>query len=352
MNTWLTLIAFSACLSDAVGLQCLNDAGKPVDWFIVYKLPTIPESSHPLVKEGVGHFYMDVTSPQWSLSDVSVNSSGHAVYNTLKQIYGSSGGDVAYVMYNDEKPTGQKTESYGHTKGVVGFDRSVGFWLVHSTPKFPPAKTEGYNWPETALHYGQSFLCVTYNYNSLDIIGTQFHYNYPWVYDFSMPDGFKQDNINLTKYLESTSKPHPKSPPWNSLRPLVSKGGDNFISFAKFNSYDEDLYSSWIAPFLNSPLKTETWQNGRGKLPSNCTTKLFKVYNIEKISLPEQVAFAETKDHSKWAVTTAGNPPWVCIGDINRQEHQLERAGGTVCFKHQMVHDQFAKSVAAYEDCK
>lgn len=57
------------------------------------------------------------------------------------------------------------------TAGVVGFDKSEGFWLVHSTPKFPPAKTEGYTWPETALDYGQSFLCVTYDYKSLDTIG-------------------------------------------------------------------------------------------------------------------------------------------------------------------------------------
>lgn len=55
----------------------------------MYKLPIIPDSSHPLVKDGVGHFYMDVGSPQWSLSDVSLNSSGHAVYNTLKQVYNS-----------------------------------------------------------------------------------------------------------------------------------------------------------------------------------------------------------------------------------------------------------------------
>lgn len=32
MNTWPALIAFSACVSSAVGLQCLDHAGKPVDW--------------------------------------------------------------------------------------------------------------------------------------------------------------------------------------------------------------------------------------------------------------------------------------------------------------------------------
>lgn len=31
-----------------------------------------------------------------------------------------------------------------------------------------------------------------------------------------------------------------------------------------------DLYDDFVAPQLNSDLYTETWMNGRGKLPSEC----------------------------------------------------------------------------------
>jgi len=45
--------------------------------------------------------------------------------------------------------------------GVIGFDEQSGFWLVHSTPHFPPPQSKGYDWPSSAEHYGQSFLCIS-----------------------------------------------------------------------------------------------------------------------------------------------------------------------------------------------
>ena len=39
---------------------------------------------------------------------------------------------------------------------------------------------------------------------------------------------------------------------------------------------DVDIYDSWLAPYFKSTMYTETWQNGRGKTPSNCSA-LYKV---------------------------------------------------------------------------
>ncbi|EMP37240.1 Deoxyribonuclease-2-alpha [Chelonia mydas] len=64
------------------------------------------------------------------------------------------------------------TSPRGHTKGVVLLDRAQGFWLLHSTPHYPPPVTETYAWPHSGLHNGQSFLCVTFPYaqfNEIDL---------------------------------------------------------------------------------------------------------------------------------------------------------------------------------------
>ena len=56
--------------------------------------------------------------------------------------------------------------------GVVAFDETSGFWLVHSTPHFPPPRDTGYAWPSSARIYGQTFLCVSMDTRAnLDIIG-------------------------------------------------------------------------------------------------------------------------------------------------------------------------------------
>lgn len=74
------------------------------------------------------------------------------------------------MMYNDEKPDGPTSSSKGHTKGVLLFDTSSGYWLVHSVPKFPPPNA--YDYPDSGRTYGQSFLCVSFSYKQLKAIGT------------------------------------------------------------------------------------------------------------------------------------------------------------------------------------
>lgn len=42
-----------------------------------------------------------------------------------------------------------------------------------------------------------------------------------------------------------------------------------------------------------------------------------------------------------------------CVGDINRQEEQFKRGGGTVCFMdNENVWNQYSKLVAQVEPCK
>ena len=61
--------------------------------------------------------------------------------------------------------------------GAIGFDKTDGFWLITSVPKFPSPKSNGYKFPSNGDVYGQTFLCISMNYDMLDIVG-EFGVNY------------------------------------------------------------------------------------------------------------------------------------------------------------------------------
>jgi deoxyribonuclease-2 len=97
--------------------------------------------------------------------------------------------------------------------------------------------------------------------------------------------------------------------------------------------------------------------NGNGTFPSNCSSDLeYHVMNIEKVKFDFiNVNFSVHSDHSKWVVTDTLNDDQIkiaCVGDINRQEDQLRRGGGTVCFlNNQNVWNEYHKIVKKFEKC-
>jgi deoxyribonuclease-2 len=337
------LVGWFTVASGDIG--CRDNNGKAVDWFIVYKLPHLKHSKHDAVRSGVGQMYMDVNNPYWTLLEQPINSSDNAVYYTLQQIYANhQNPDVAYLLYNDETPSGKQSTNHGHTKGDICFDRLSGFWLVHSVPKFPPSASDKYNYPPSAMIFGQTFLCVTYPYKTFNTIGKQLLYNYPQFYSHSLSDKFITENNNIYNAINGT---HVSASPWNNSVPLLSTGNQQFISFAKFVGYQQDLYDAWLASYLLSELYVETWLNGPGPLPSNCSTK-YHVMNVEKLNVSGEY-FRNHEDHAKWATTHDGN--WICIGDINREISQKHRAGGTVCSLLPHVSQAFQDSVISTEPC-
>ena len=75
------------------------------------------------------------------------------------------------LMYNDELPNGTTSQSAAHAKGVVAFDRSAGFWMLHSVPRYPPDSGATYSYPVTGFKYGQTLLCLTLPFSSANEIG-------------------------------------------------------------------------------------------------------------------------------------------------------------------------------------
>lgn len=304
------LVAVSTLLCPYVSwsaITCLDNNNKLVDWFIVYKLPRLVDSKHELVHKGVGQMYMDVNNQHWKLFDKAITEkSGHAVYHTLQQVYsGYQNTEMAYLMYNDQPPIGTKTTNHGHTKGDIAFDRTSGFWLVHSVPHFPPVASDGYSYPESGTVFGQTFLCVTYQYSQLNAIGRQLLYNYPKIYAHNLPEKFVHDNMNVSQAINGS---HVREAPWNNLLTLTSSAGQPFLSFAKFTTYGLDLYDAWLAPHFATSMDAETWRNGGEPLASNCSCK-YHVLNVASLKLLD-ISWKKTEDHAKWAVTSDKHLYW------------------------------------------
>ena len=52
--------------------------------------------------------------------------------------------------------------------------------------------------------------------------------------------------------------------------------------------------------------------------PLNSCPRRRRVQNVKQVHLSDGQIFASHNDHSKWAVSSREEEPWVCIADINR----------------------------------
>ncbi|XP_075226785.1 deoxyribonuclease II isoform X2 [Lycorma delicatula] len=311
-------------------LSCSDENGNSVDWFFLYKLPD--EKGNNDKDNGTNYFYMtsNTVSKEWIISDKLITDANSMPAITLKPLY-SNTSDVLWILYNDQPPAGEKINvgsRKGHTKGVVGVDKTGGFWLIHSVPNFPPSANNSnrYSFPNSGLKNGQSFLCISLSASNIDNIGTQLQYNQINVFWKNITKDLSEQYPKLAGAANGTKI---KRAPWNNLITLTSVAGNEFYSFAKSAKFKKDLYEDWVALELKTDLFVETWLNGRGRLDSNCSLT-YKVKNVDKVQLcqvSQCSAFVSSKDHSKWAVSATKNNPWLCVGDINRAKSQQYRGG-------------------------
>jgi hypothetical protein len=111
------------------------------------------------------------------------------------------------LLVNNYIFLGHKTQYFGHTKGDLAFDNTSGFWLIHSVPKFPPFAKDSYDYPETGTRFGQSLICVTFDYSTFNEIGLQLLYNGPPIYDHYLPDDLASDLPNIQKAIQGRCRP-------------------------------------------------------------------------------------------------------------------------------------------------
>ncbi|GMT05838.1 hypothetical protein PENTCL1PPCAC_28012, partial [Pristionchus entomophagus] len=338
-------------LHTTAAISCQNQYNFDVPWFAAYKFPKMvgePSDS----ADGYGFYYLDSTSKtSFKPSPVSLKLPHNAIGYTLAPYYDRMDDEeLLHVFYNDE-PAVNGTElkrraeemarinagnvseaasvEVGHTKGVLLFDKASGsgIWLIHSVPKFPQA--DKYVYPYTGTDYGQQFLCLTLDVQTLAQLGTVLFYNHPDVYSFRLPEWAKQIAPDLVKVV--VNKEYNKDPDNTNLKQnLFVKGAEDtkMDVFAKTHLFNADLWAGAVAPVYGA-LEVETWRRGY-LIDMDCNAP-FPVYDAQEIKVGGSDEFKYTKDHSKYGRTLESADKVVCIGDINRMTSQFKRGGGTVC---------------------
>ena len=323
----------------------LNEAGKPVDWWFLYKVPKLIEKSNTDAKlsaTGFEYVYFDAVQNKVTFSPNQLNDGKGALDLTLNAIFTGKDASTGWILYNDEVPADahEKDSSLlGHTKGVIAFDvaSKTGLWLLHSWPKYADPGAKAMPTPI----YGQTFLCLAIDLATASAVAKQMaEYQQPQIYLPHLPNALaKSDPLYvLTQPLNKAV-----APGTNDL-PCKTRGGLAFHVIAKNREWGKDFWNDLVGPTLKEDMNVETWI--RGKIPptldSDGVHKTFDIKFIDLRQLGAPWAWPETRDHAKWGITL--NDPWICVGDINRMISQERRGGGTIALQNKALWQALKKT--------
>ena len=309
----------------------------------MYKVAGDSKTSGGIEVKGTEYVYFDAHTPadgKLTLSQHHVDIDG-ALPNTLKQLYGEEGAStqhLGWIFYNDENPNGPKNGSRGHTKGVLAFDlgSNTAFWLVQSTPRFPPKGRYGF--PPSGMPNAQTLLCVTLQDAgvSQSIASQMFAAQQPNVYGASkIPvDLANEPGDPRVKLIGNQAAPG--TTPITATIPFHSKAGLKFMSIAKNKYWGLDFYNDLVGPRLHDNLDVETWEHGAtpGSLDSDKIHTVVDMAGINLQPLGIGLSWPEPDDHAKLAISARSEVQhYICVGDMNFTLAMRKRGGGTVAFQ-------------------
>ena len=336
-------------------ISALDENGKPVDWWFIYKVPQLSAGAGSDKATGYEYVYYDSAidankDPKKRVVSKSpnvLNGGKGALNQTLDLVFKNfknPAKSTGWILYNDEMPASQTNQNRsddhhkGHTKGVIAFDTAseTAYWLLHSWPKYvePGAKED------PTPKYGQTYLCISLDIDTARKIAKQMtNHQEPQIYLPNTADLKETDPLYLlTKPL------NPKPSKAGDAISLTSIGGMPFKVIAKNKEWNDDFWNDLVGPTLKDDMDVETWI--RGPIPpmadSDGIHKTFDVKYINLGALGAHWAWPETHDHAKWGITL--HDPWVCIGDINRMISQRQRGGGTIAFQNKTLWQALSKS--------
>lgn len=202
------------------------------------------------------------------------------------------------LEFNDETPAGAESSSKAHQKGVIAFDSasSTGFYLLHSTPKWPNAPDDDQSF--TNDDYAQHYFCTSIDLESLNVLGDVLFVTRPQIYYDSFDHSWAQTkapSLYSVLKLEYDKNAASKS------QTYYTAGNQKMMFYYKNAKADIDLWS-WIAGQLKKDMLVETWLRD-SKAKPYC-----EKYSVEMAKTVQfnSYKWGETQDHSKWGVDTTG----------------------------------------------
>jgi deoxyribonuclease-2 len=325
-----------------MNISALDESGKAVDWWFIYKVPELTKGANNDQATGYEYVYFDPTSSAVEKSHYVINEGKGALNQTLDSVFKTSDKTTGWILYNDEMPAnadkGRDNGNLGHTKGVIAFDTAskTAYWLLHSWPKFSdPEATQ-----DPTPKYGQTYLCISLDIATAGKIATQ-------MANHQEPQTYLCNTANLahTDPLYKLSQPLTPNPPaLDDTIDLKSRGGMPFKVIAKNREWNQDFWNDLVGPTLGDDMDVETWI--RGPIPPIADRDgIHKTFDIKFINLGPlgaHWAWPETHDHAKWGITK--NTDWICVGDINRMISQRKRGGGTIAFQNKILWHALSKT--------
>ena len=310
-------------------LTALNETGKAVDWWFIYKVPKMPGGGAKKVPAASGYEYLyyDPKVKALALSGNKLDDKKNALRRTLDSVFIEPTKDTGWIIYNDEMPASlnkKDNNNLGHTKGVLAFDLASdsAFWLLHSWPKYVDVGAHGMPTPL----YGQTFLCLTLDLAAARELAAQMELDQdPQSYRPRLPK-----SLPAKDPLRVLAGPPDSDPPDASVKKLKTRGGKDFMVIAKNKRWNRDFWNDLVVHQLADDMDDETWI--RGPIPPlvdpNGVHRTQDIKFIDTTQVGAPWIWPETKDHAKWGITLKKN--YVCVGDINRMISQRARGGGTI----------------------
>ncbi|HZS47117.1 MAG TPA: deoxyribonuclease II family protein [Blastocatellia bacterium] len=330
-------------------VTALDENGKPVDWWFIYKVPQLSPGAANDSATGYEYVYYDSTIDKApNIKDRLVEKSPYtldkgkgALNNTLNSVFSKAASTTGHILYNDESPAAAKMHdngNLGHTKGVIAFDTAskTAYWLLHSWPKFAEPKAKRDPTPK----YGQTYLCISLDIETAATIANQMaNHQEPQTYLCEAANLPKDNPLYvLTQPLNANAEGD------SNVIDVKSIGGMPFKVIAKNRKWNKDFWNDLVGPTLKVDMDVETWI--RGKIPPIADSDgIHKTFDLKYINLGPLGAhwvWPETHDHAKWGISLHSD--WICVGDINRMISQRKRGGGTIAFQNEVLWKALSKT--------
>jgi deoxyribonuclease-2 len=318
-------------------LDCLDNKGKPVAWWVIFKPPG---------SLGNSHIYLDSTMSNGKpvLESVRMDSKGTALQRTFSSTPAAS----PKLAWNDESQS-KNSSSSAHSKGVMAWDNSgnsssPGYYLLHSLPTFPYISSGGTintTMDSSENIYGQHLFCTSLKLSQLNDLANLMQYSQVNTYFMNFP------NNSNTKYLTSLGEAKIKATSPFLNKTINLNDGSHMTILSKANKINASIFEDGLVGLFGLPFVAETW--GRPLEDSWCPKKGATVTNSRTINM-FGLEWNETQDHSKWAIADSTSQNVVCLGDMNRMTSQWKRGGTFLCLR-KPLHDFLNTAIVSRDTC-